>query len=98
MCSAVAAEEPPTPSRLATIDAVISFCREVAPAGDGAYKALQVSLIGKQSDRVLDVLENAPDYQQTIAFIWTVLDGSSRDALRRDCYAAIGGRDRGGER
>lgn len=96
-CSAASAEEPLTPGRLGVVDAVISFCREFAPAGDGAYRALKVSFIGKQSDRTLDAMEGTSEYRQTFVLIRGVIEEAPRDAMRRHCYAAIGqgGRDNG---
>jgi hypothetical protein len=90
MCSAVSAEDTLSPARLAVVDALVSVCRETAPAGDGAYRAWKLSLIGSPTDRALDALENTAEFQQSYALIRAVLDGTSRDFMRQSCYAAIG--------
>ena len=105
LCSAASAAESVTPVaeavtpvRLAVVDAVIAFCREVAPADDGAYRALKVSLIGKQTDSALDAAERTAEYGQTLAEIRAVLSQAPRDFMRQSCLSTIGKTGRGGDR
>jgi hypothetical protein len=94
-CSAASAQEPLTPSRLGVIDAVIDSCRDAAPADGGAYRALKVSLIGKQPDRTLDAMEGTSEYRQAFTQIQLALGELSRDFLRQSCLDAIGRGSRG---
>jgi hypothetical protein len=98
MCTAAYADEPLTVASLAAVDAAISFCQQVAPAEDGAYRSLLRTLVGTQSGSVLSGLRSAPDYQSAFNSVQSALGNLPSDLARSQCYAAVGGRDRDGDR
>lgn len=79
------------PTSLGSLDALLNICRDADPAGAGAYTALKVTLIGKQSDAALDAVERTAVYRQTYAGIRDILGAQPRDWLLDRCRKAING-------
>lgn len=90
------ADAAPNPATLGTVDGVLSFCAQANPDHEGAYKALKVSLIGKQSDRTLDAIEHTSAYHQAFTQIRGVLDSAAHDWAVSACRDILPANSRGG--
>ena len=83
--SAQAAAPPPNASMLGEVDAVIAFCNSIDNHHRHQWADLRQSLIGKQSDRTLDAIEQTADYHQAYSFIDHLLGGAPHDWAVKSC-------------
>jgi hypothetical protein len=79
------ADVPVNPMTLGSVDAVLTFCGQLNPAGASAYGALRESLIGKQSERAREAVTQTPAYRDGFAQISRVLKSAPRDWAVRAC-------------
>ncbi len=82
---------------LGTLDSVISFCRQVNPAGGAKYLQLRKSLTGGLSDHALVMLQQSPEYGIAYSqFGATLRDGLPDGYALNACREIIpGGSDHG---
>lgn len=85
LSSSAGADTPINPTTLGSVDSVLKFCRQIYPDAGPGYKAVKVSLFGKQPDITLDALERTADYQQAFAFIRLLLGSTPADEARKQC-------------
>jgi hypothetical protein len=87
--SSVRAAAPINPGYLGALDAVLASCRNVDPNGTAAYKALKISIIGKQSDSTLDAVERTAEYQQGFSAYRAIFNSAPHDLVLKSCTGLI---------
>ena len=84
--SLASAGAPNDPMSQGGIDAVLSFCRQVNPAGASAYRSLEESLQGREREGRRAVERNAT-YLRAYAEVRGVLEAAPQDWARQACVS-----------
>jgi len=69
------------------IDAVVTFCNKIYPAGTSKYHRLRNLILGPSSDLLKDESANSPEYRQAFNSVRTSLASFPHDQAIESCKA-----------
>lgn len=85
------ADAPLNPMTLGSVDAVLTFCGQLNPAGASGYRAWRESLMGKESERAREAATQTAAYKDAFAQLSSVLKSAPRDWAVRACNDLLPG-------
>ena len=87
MGSLASAAEQIDAATLGKLDAAVTFCRQLNPAGESTYNALRVSLIGQLSASALEAMTQTAEYREALAAGGKTLSEEPQESAVKDCMA-----------